>query len=88
MDSTLIGCRVIGVDFNERMCFLAKENVLKNRKAKEIPRYMQLFFYYPSDEYISFLMSVSEICFIDEIDCQDLFEGENNRERIVIFEML
>lgn len=52
------------------------------------PREMQLFFYYPSDEYISFLMTVPELCFVDEIDCQDLFEGDNSRERIVIFEIM
>lgn len=50
------------------------------------PREMQLFFYYPSDEYISYLMTVPELMFTDEIDCQDLFGGNDERERIVIFE--
>ena len=50
-------------------------------------RKMQLFFYYPSDEYISYLMTVEELIFSDEIDCKDLFPGENQRERIVIFEL-
>jgi len=44
------------------------------------------FFYYPSDEYIAYLMTEGFLMFVDEIDCQDLFEGENPRERIVIFE--
>ena len=52
----------------------------------ENPREMQLFFYYPSDEYISYLMTVPELMFTDEIDCQDLFGGNDERERIVIFE--
>lgn len=51
------------------------------------PRRMLLFFYYPQDEYISYLMSVEELVFLDEIDCRDLFDGENPRERIVIFEI-
>lgn len=51
------------------------------------PREMLLFFYYPSDEYISFLMTVDELMFSDEIDCQDLFQGNDPRERIVIFEL-
>ena len=51
------------------------------------PREMFLFFYYPSDEYISYLMTVDELMFSDEIDCGDLFEGKDSRERIVIFEM-
>ena len=31
-------------------------------------RAIQLFFYYPSDEYISYLMTVDELVFSDEID--------------------
>ena len=54
----------------------------------ENPREMLLFFYYPSDEYISYLMTVDELVFMDEIDCRDLFDGENPRERIVIFEIM
>lgn len=50
------------------------------------PREILLFFYYPSDEYISFLMTVDELTFSDEIDCGDLFQGNDPRERIIIFE--
>ena len=53
----------------------------------EEPRELLLFFYYPSDEYISYLMTVDELAFLDEIDCRDLFDGENPRERIMIFEV-
>lgn len=53
----------------------------------ESPREMLLFFYYPSDEYISYLMTVPELEFLDEISCEDLFEGENERERIVVFQI-
>ena len=48
-------------------------------------REIQLFFYYPSDEYISELMTVDMLSFVDEIDCRDLFDGENPRERIMVF---
>ena len=51
----------------------------------EEPREMFLFFYYPSDEYIAYLMSVDELDFYDEIECEDLFEGNEIRERIMIF---
>lgn len=133
---TQIGCRVIGIDFDEKLCCIAKKNlqnvnlqsdkhndkvtfisesaekyeikdadtfyffnpfsveILQSVIGKikksyfENPRDMQLFFYYPSDEYISYLMTVPELCFVDEIECQDLFEGDNPRERIVIFEMM
>lgn len=51
----------------------------------EDPREMLLFFYYPSDEFIAYLMSVEELDFYDEIECDDLFPGQNHRERILIF---
>lgn len=51
-------------------------------------RFIQLFFYYPSDEYISYLMTVDELVFSDEIDCRDLFPGNDARERIVVFDLL
>ena len=51
----------------------------------EKPREAYLFFYYPSEEYISYLMTVDELEFYDEIDCRDLFEGTDLRERIMIF---
>lgn len=53
----------------------------------EKPRTIQMFFYYPSDEYISYLMTVEELMFTDEIDCRDLFPGNDPRERILIFEL-
>ena len=53
----------------------------------EKPRRMQLYFYYPSEEYMAYLMTVEELTFLDEIDCRDLFSGDNPRERIVIFEL-
>lgn len=49
---------------------------------------MQLFFYYPSDEYVAYLMTCEELMFMDEIDCSKLFKGENQRERILVFEMM
>ena len=53
----------------------------------ENPREMLFFFYYPSDEYISCLMTADDLTFFDEINCQDLFEGKNSRERVMIFSM-
>ena len=57
----------------------------------ENPRTMRLFFYYPDDEYVAYLMAggtgTEMLDFVDEIDCQDLFCGKNKRERILIFEI-
>ena len=50
-------------------------------------RTVKLFFYYPSDEYISYLMTVDKLMFYDEISCQDLFNGNDPRERIILFQV-
>ena len=51
------------------------------------PREMLLFFYYPSDEFMCYLMTLYELEFYDEIECGDLFEGNDPRERIMVFEL-
>lgn len=50
------------------------------------PRQIKLFFYYPSDEYVAYLMSVPELEFWDEIDCMDLFPQKDERNRVIVFE--
>ncbi len=52
----------------------------------ENPRELLLFFYYPSDEYVPYLLTREELMFVDEISCEDLFPGDS-RERILVFEM-
>ena len=50
------------------------------------PREIFLFFYYPEDAYISYLMTVEELEFYDEIECDDL-SGGDPREKILIFQL-
>ena len=52
------------------------------------PREILLLFYYPSDEYVSYLMTEEQLLFSDEIDCMDLFDGNNHREKILVFEVV
>jgi len=52
------------------------------------PREVLLFFYYPAKEYVSYLMSLDELEFYDEIECEDLFDRYDERERILIFQLL
>lgn len=54
----------------------------------ENPREILLFFYYPSNEYISYLMTLDALEFFDEIPCGDLFTGNDPRERIAIFRLV
>lgn len=51
------------------------------------PRIIRCFFYYPQDEYVAFLSTIPELDFVDEIDCMDLFEKEDRRNRIMIFDV-
>ena len=53
----------------------------------EAPREIFLFFYYPDDAYVAYLMTVDELDFYDEIECDDLFPGNDLRERILIFQL-
>lgn len=53
----------------------------------ENQRRILLFFYYIQDDYMAYLMTLDEVTFLDEIDCRDLFEGANPRERIMVFEL-
>ena len=51
------------------------------------PREILLFFYYPSKEYLSYLEEVDGLELYDEIPCSDLFEGDDPRERVLVFQM-
>ena len=74
--------------FNPFSLEILRKVMARIRKSYyEKPRRMQLYFYYPSEEYMAYLMTVEELTFLDEIDCRDLFSGDNPRERIVIFEL-
>ena len=51
------------------------------------PREALLFFYYPSQEYISCLMEMDGLELYDEIACGDLFDENDQRERVLVFKM-
>ena len=51
------------------------------------PRPMRLYFYYPSDLYVTHLMSAPELTFRQEINCGDLFPNADDRERILVFDV-
>ncbi len=50
----------------------------------EFPRALLLFFYYPSDEYISFLEKQEDCSIMDELSCKDIFDEEDRREKILV----
>ena len=71
--------------FSQEILHKVMARILESYYAQ--PREILLFFYYPSDEYIAYLMTVAELELYDEIPCEDLFPGRNNRERILIFSL-
>ena len=126
-----VGCRAIGLEYNEEIFRQAEQNkttaakkqgvlffcanaeefpveeadcfyffnpfsveILKRVMGRilesyyENPRRMLLFFYYPNDEYLVYLMTMYALAFVEEIDCRDLFAGKDERERILIFELI
>ncbi len=51
------------------------------------PREILLFFYYPSTQYISYLTTIDEVEYVDEIYCSDLYNFDNPREKIMILKI-
>ena len=126
----MIGCKTIGLEYDEKICQQALYNldcygkkegisflwenaaeyqiedadcfyffnpfsveILHSVLARildsyyEKPREMKLFFYYPDDEYVAYLMSQDALMFVDEINCQDLYNEKDEREKILILEI-
>ena len=86
-------CKTIGVEYDERIYKGAADNKEVSVSASRTEFVLcsaeiLLFFYYPSEEYISILMTQEQLIFYDEINTSDLFPGEDNREKILIFQVL
>lgn len=73
--------------FNPVFCWRSCCKVLAGiyESYYEKPREILLMFYYPSEEYLGCLMTEEQLMFYDEINTEDLFEGKNDREKILIF---
>ena len=69
--------------------FKTLKRVMKHvvESYEKSPRLIRIFIYYPQNAYIAYLSSISEVMFSDEIDCTDLFPEEDDRNRIMIFEI-
>ena len=56
-----------------------------DESQRENPRPMKLICYYPSEEYLRCLEAAPDLTPVEEIDCGDLFNGKNPRERLVVW---
>lgn len=53
----------------------------------ENPREIMIFLYYPDNDFMSYMMRLDEFICIDEIDCTELYDEYDERERILVFEI-
>ena len=60
------------------------EGVVRRLAARDAGK---LILYYPSEEYMTWLNLMPEVEHIDTIDCGDLFNRKNDRERIEVFRL-
>ena len=72
--------------FSEKILRSAIGRILDSWYQNHRP--MKLFFYYPSHDVLSYLMTLDELIFLDEIDCEDLYEEPDVRERVMVFETI
>lgn len=70
--------------FSEAVLAIALRRILDSGYAR--PRPLRLICYYPSDGYAACLLAESALTFAGEIDCRDLFDGDNPRERLLRFD--
>ena len=54
----------------------------------ENPREIMIFLYYPDNDFISYMMGLDEFICVDEIDCTELYDEYDERERILVFEIM
>lgn len=92
---TLICCRAEQYEIRDENCFFFfnpfSEKIFGSvmrrltQSWRERPRRLTVICYYPSEDYLRCLDAVSEARKIADIDCNDLFGGNNPRERIAAY---
>jgi hypothetical protein len=80
---------VVGAYFFNPFSIQVLKDVLKNLKESKInnDRDINLFFYYPSKEYLNLLDEDIDITHIEDIDCMDLFNTNDKREMIAVYKI-
>ena len=74
--------------FNPFSVEILREVMTKIKESHEKdPREAFLFFYYPSSEYLSFLAEEDGLELQEEVPCGDLFEGNDPREKVMVFSL-
>lgn len=68
--------------FSEAVLDIVLRRILACRAEGENSR---LIFYYPSDQYLIRLAAETELRLMDEINCRDLFDPNDSRERVLVF---
>lgn len=80
-------CHSVGIEYDERIFAGAeqnRENAVSGARTQFVLANAENY-KVPSD--VSFLMTQDELMFSDEIDCRDLFDGNDSREKILVFDV-
>ena len=72
--------------FSIEIFFSVLNNILTS--YYENPREIMIFLYYPDNDFMSYMMGLDEFICVDEIDCTELYEEYDERERILVFEIM
>ena len=80
---------VVGAYFFNPFSIQVLKDVLKKLKDSKLNnnREINLFFYYPSKEYLTLLEQDEDVIHMEDIDCMDLFNTNDKREMISIYKL-
>lgn len=80
---------VTGLYFFNPFSLQILKEVIKNTRISKSKdnRKIKLYFYYPSNEYITYLDQEEDIRHIEDLDCRDMFKKLDQREIISIYEL-
>lgn len=71
--------------FNPFSIFILKQVIDNVRVCK---KEINLFFYYPSKDYLTYLDNEIDIIHVEDIDCTNLFKKDDKREFIAVYKII
>lgn len=81
-----VDCNATGAYFFNPFSIHILKQVLNN--IRKLDKEFNLFFYYPSDDYLNLLDNEIDIIHIEDIDCKSLFKSDDKRECISIYKLI
>lgn len=84
-----VGIEITGAYFFNPFSIHILKQVLDNIRTSisNCKRDFNLFFYYPSQDYLNLLDNMNDLIHVEDIDCSSLFKHNDTRERIAIYKI-